>query len=103
MFLYARHRRRMHPWRDEKGSFATKENDAFACTGTNRGDHKANLELAKKHGFEVTADRFGRTCKAMAAFSFAWKNSHVHHYQSTDRQAPAGLLPKSGGIPRCGR
>ena len=43
-----------HPWRDEKGSFATKENDAFASTGTNRGDHKANLELAKKHGFQVT-------------------------------------------------
>ena len=29
--------------------------------------------------------------------------SRPHHYQSTDRQAPAGLLPKSGGIPRCGR
>ena len=30
----------VHPWRDEKGSFATKENDAFASTGTNRGNHR---------------------------------------------------------------
>ena len=47
----------VHPYRNEKGSFSTKENDAFASTGTNRGDHKANLELAKKHGFQVTVPR----------------------------------------------
>jgi hypothetical protein len=39
----AKKERYVHPYRGDNGSFSTKENDAFASTGTNRGDHKVNL------------------------------------------------------------
>jgi hypothetical protein len=48
----------VHPYRSEDGSFTTKDKDAtFKGTGTTREEHDENIELAKKHGFQVADDQ----------------------------------------------